>query len=40
MKSGNYVPKRGDIVWLNFNPQAGYEQRGKRHINPLSKNIQ
>ena len=25
-----YVPKRGDIIWLNFNPQAGYEQAGKR----------
>lgn len=30
MKSGNYVPSRGDIVWLNFTPQAGHEQRGKR----------
>ena len=25
-----YVPERGDIVWLNFDPQAGHEQRGKR----------
>ena len=25
-----YVPERGDIVWLNFNPQAGHEQGGKR----------
>ena len=25
-----YIPKRGDIVWLNFNPQAGHEQSGKR----------
>lgn len=25
-----YVPDRGDIVWLNFNPQSGHEQRGKR----------
>ena len=23
-----YVPERGDVVWLNFNPQAGYEQAG------------
>jgi len=30
MKSGSYVPDRGDIVWLNFTPQAGHEQRGKR----------
>jgi mRNA interferase MazF len=26
----SYIPNRGDIVWLNFTPQAGHEQRGKR----------
>jgi mRNA interferase MazF len=25
-----YVPERGDIVWLNFDPQTGHEQKGKR----------
>lgn len=30
VKSGKYVPDRGDIVWLDFNPQAGHEQRGRR----------
>ena len=25
-----YIPERGDIVWLNFNPQVGHEQMGKR----------
>lgn len=25
-----YVPARGDVVWLNFNPQAGHEQAGRR----------
>ena len=25
-----YVPDRGDVIWLNFNPQAGHEQAGKR----------
>jgi len=25
-----YVPARGDIVWLQFNPQAGHEQAGHR----------
>lgn len=25
-----YVPERGDIVWLQFNPQAGHEQAGHR----------
>ena len=22
--------KQGDIIWLNFNPQAGHEQSGRR----------
>ncbi|MBZ5641638.1 MAG: endoribonuclease MazF [Acidobacteriia bacterium] len=25
-----YVPEAGDIVWLNFTPQAGHEQSGHR----------
>lgn len=25
-----YVPDRGDLVWLDFNPQAGHEQAGRR----------
>jgi len=25
-----YTPDRGDIVWLEFNPQAGHEQAGYR----------
>ena len=25
-----YVPERGDVVWINFNPQAGHEQAGRR----------
>lgn len=24
------VPKKGDLIWLNFNPQAGHEQAGRR----------
>lgn len=31
-----YVPERGDLVWLQFNPQAGHEQRGKRPALVLS----
>jgi mRNA-degrading endonuclease toxin of MazEF toxin-antitoxin module len=30
MVNNNYIPDRGDIVWLNFNPQTGHEQKGKR----------
>ena len=25
-----YVPERGDLVWINFDPQAGHEQWGRR----------
>ncbi len=25
-----YVPERGDAVWIDFNPQAGHEQAGRR----------
>ena len=25
-----YVPEAGDIVWLDFDPQAGHEQAGHR----------
>jgi len=26
----DYVPARGDVVWLTFDPQAGHEQAGRR----------
>jgi mRNA interferase MazF len=31
-----YVPDAGDIVWLNFTPQAGHEQGGHRPALVLS----
>ena len=31
-----YVPARGDIVWITFNPQAGHEQSGRRPALVLS----
>lgn len=31
-----YVPDRGDIVWLQFNPKSGHEQAGKRPALTLS----
>ena len=37
----NYIPDRGDIVWLVFDPQAGHEQSGRRPalvISPQSYN--
>lgn len=33
---GRYVPRRGDIVWLSFDPQAGHEQMGRRPALVLS----
>jgi mRNA interferase MazF len=33
------VPERGDIVWINFSPQAGHEQRGRRPAMVLSPAI-
>ena len=34
--SKHYVPDVGDIVWLEFNPQAGHEQSGHRPAVVLS----
>ena len=31
-----YVPDAGEIVWLQFNPQAGHEQAGHRPAVVLS----
>lgn len=27
---GQYVPQQGDIAFLDFNPQTGHEQEGRR----------
>ncbi len=38
---GRYVPEAGDIVWLQFDPQAGHEQAGHRSavvVSPASYN--
>jgi len=26
----DYIPEAGDIVWLDFDPQSGHEQAGRR----------
>ena len=31
-----YVPDRGDVVWIDFDPQAGHEQAGRRPALVLS----
>ena len=33
----SYVPDRGDIIWLEFDPQKGHEQKGRRPGIVLSK---
>jgi mRNA interferase MazF len=36
-----YIPNRGDVVWITFNPQAGHEQAGRRPalvLSPVSYN--
>ena len=31
-----YVPNTGDVVWLQFDPQAGHEQAGHRPVLVIS----
>ena len=26
----SYVPKRGDVIWIDLNPRVGHEQSGHR----------
>ncbi len=32
----DFIPERGDIIWLTFDPQAGHEQAGRRPALVLS----
>lgn len=32
----SYVPDRGDLIWITFDPQAGHEQAGRRPALVLS----
>ena len=41
MAARGYVPAAGDVVWLEFDPQAGHEQAGHRPalvVSPASYN--
>jgi mRNA interferase MazF len=29
-RQSDFVPNRGDVVWLDHDPQTGHEQRGRR----------
>ena len=36
-----YIPKRGDLVWVSFNPRSGHEQAGRcpaAVLSPLAYN--
>jgi len=39
VKKVRYFPDRGDIVWINLNPQAGHEQSGRRPALIISPKI-
>ena len=42
MAARGHVPDAGDVVWLEFDPQAGHEQAGHRPalvISPASYNV-
>ena len=34
----SYKACQGDIIWLDFNPQAGHEQKGRRPAIVISSN--
>ncbi|MDP8208135.1 MAG: endoribonuclease MazF [Candidatus Electryonea clarkiae] len=36
MVRNQFVPDRGDFIWLSFTPQAGHEQAGRRPALVLS----
>uniref|UniRef100_UPI0038B32576 endoribonuclease MazF n=1 Tax=Geomonas terrae TaxID=2562681 RepID=UPI0038B32576 len=39
MVTAGYVPDRGDVIWLDFDPQAGHEHKGRRPAFVLSPQI-
>jgi mRNA interferase MazF len=36
VKKAAYVPEKGELVWLDFDPQAGHEHSGRRPAFVLS----
>ncbi len=36
VSSMDYIPERGDVIWITLNPQAGHEQAGRRPAVVLS----
>lgn len=41
VKQKGFIPNRGHIVWINFDPQSGHEQAGRRPalvVSPVAYN--
>lgn len=41
MVKSDYIPMRGDLIWIGFNPQSGHEQAGKQPalvVSPIEYN--
>jgi mRNA interferase MazF len=36
VKAKQYVPERGDVAWISFDPKTGHEQAGRRPAVVLS----
>ena len=36
MRLEDYIPDRGDVIWIDLNPEAGHEQGGRRPVLVLS----
>jgi mRNA interferase MazF len=36
LNNKNYTPDKGDLIWINFNPAFGHEQKGLRPALVLS----
>ena len=35
----DYIPKKGDLIYLSFSPQAGHEQKGRRPALVVSNDL-
>ncbi|PZU99952.1 MAG: mRNA-degrading endonuclease [Pseudanabaena sp.] len=35
----NYIPRKGDLIILTFDPQSGHEQKGRRPALVVSNNL-
>ncbi len=36
---GGYIPRKGDLIAITFDPQSGHEQRGRRPALVVSKDL-